>query len=304
MRSCRESRLSQRGEVMPVDPGKRRNRVLLRAGGPLVADVRGLTFPLDDDATFLSYFGVNEPSAVDYRVEITCGDLPRSAWRTSQVESVVVNHESRIVDLRMTELAATLDLGNRVVYGHLKGPWPGALGVLLRNACQLYGLETRRTLFLHASCVERGGEAYVFMGRSGAGKTTAATLSRSAGVSSLIREEITCIGDFADGAPLCVYALPYREKNRLSATRPAAIPLRGLYWLEQAEGDSVERIGVPEQVKRLAMATSICVRDEMFMIPALELAQELVRRVPVRVLRFRKSVEFWHAIDGDLAFEV
>ena len=98
--------------------------------------------------------------------------------------------------------------------------------------------------------------------------------------------------------------MPYREKNRLSATRPAAIPLRGLYWLEQAEGDSVERIGVPEQVKRLAMATSICVRDEMFMIPALELAEELVRRVPVRVLRFRKSAEFWHAIDGDLAFEV
>jgi hypothetical protein len=49
------------------------------------------------------------------------------------------------------------------------------------------------------------------------------------------------------------------------------------------------------------MAMSICVRDEMFMIPALELAEQLVRRVPVRVLRFRKSAEFWGAIDEDLA---
>ena len=286
---------------MRAELADRRGSVLLRAGGPLVADVRGLTFPLDDDAGCLSHFRVDEPSAVDYRVEVTCGDLPRSAWRASQVESISVNRESRTIDLRMTELAATFDLGNRIVHGHLNGPWPGALGVLLRNASQLLGLEMQRAMFLHASSVERGGEAFVFMGRSGAGKTTAAVLSQRAGVSSLIREEITCLGDFTDAAPLRVFALPFREKNRLSASRPVSFPLRGLYWLEQADTDSVERMNVPEQVKRLAMATSICVRDEMFMIPALQLAEQLVRRTPVRVLRFRRSADFWRAIDEDLA---
>ncbi len=266
-----------------------------------MADVRGLTFPLGEDATWLNRFQVSEPGAVDYRVEMTCGGLPRSSWRKSQVESVSVDSTLRTIDLTMTELSAMFDLRNHFVRCHLKGPWPSALDVLLRNSSQLFSLETQRAMFVHASSVERGGEAYVFMGRSGAGKTTAAVVSRGAGISSVIREELTCIGDFADSAPLRVFALPFREKNRMSATSPAAFPLRGIYWLEQAEVDSVERIGVPEQVKRLAMATSICVRDEMFMIPALELAEELVSRVPVRVLRFRKSAEFWHAIDEDLA---
>ncbi len=207
----------------------------------------------------------------------------------------------RTVELAMTELTATFDLTNRVVRGRLMGPWSGALEVLLKSASQLYALETRRALFLHASCVERGGLGYAFMGRSGAGKTTAAMLSRSAGVASLIREEITCLGDFADSAPLRVFALPFREKNRLSAPRPSAVPLRGLYWLEQGDVDVVNHISVANQVKCLAMATSIGVRDPIFMIPALELGERLVRRVPVRVLRFRKSPEFWRAIDEDLA---
>jgi hypothetical protein len=272
---------------MPADPANQRGRLLLRAGGPLVADVRGLTFPLDDANTCLRRFQVDGRSAADYGVDVSCGDLPRSAWRRSEVESVSVDAARRTVNLTMAELSATFDLRNRMVQGRLKGPWPDALGVLLRNASQLFGLETRKALFLHASCVDRGGEAYVFMGRSEAGKTTAAMLSQGAGVASLMREELTCLGDFVDDAPLRAFALPFREKNRLSATRPAAVPLRGLYWLQQADADAVERISVPEQVKRLAMATSICIRD--------------VRRVPVRVLRFRKSAEFWHAIDEDLA---
>jgi hypothetical protein len=286
---------------MPADSANQRNHLLFCAGGPLVAAVSGLTFSLDDADTCLSRFQVGELAAIDFRVDVSCGDLPRSAWRRSEVESVSVDVARRTVSLTMAELSATFDLRNRIVQGRLKGPWPGALEVLLRNASQLFGLETRKALFLHASCVDRRGEAYVFMGRSEAGKTTAAMLSQGGGVASLMREEFTCLGDFVDDAPLRAFALPFREKNRLSATRPAAVPLRGLYWLQQADADVVERISVPEQVKRLAMATSICIRDEMFMIPALELAEQLVRRVPVRVLRFRKSAEFWRAIDEDLA---
>jgi hypothetical protein len=288
-------------EVMPTDLADQPNGVLLRAGGPLVADIRGLTFALDGDGSCLDRFQVGEASNVDYRVEVSCGGLPRSAWRRSEVQSVSVERSLRIVHLTMTELAATFDLGNRVVRSHLEGPWPGALEVLLRNASQLFGLESRRTLFLHAACVERGGEAYVFMGRSGSGKTTVALLSQSAGMASVVREELTCLGDLADGAPLCAFALPFREKKRVSARLPAAIPLRGLYWLEQADVDAVVRVATPEQVRRIAMATSLGVRDKLFMIPALQLCEQLVRRIPLRVLRFRKSVDFWRAIDDDLA---
>ena len=100
----------------------------------------------------------------------------------------------------------------------------------------------------------------------------------------MLREEMTAVGDLSRAEPVRVFTLPSVEEHGLSAG-PAAVPLRGLYWLQQDSVDSVNRISVP---------------DEMLMIPALELAEQLVRRVPVRVLRFRKSAEFWKAIDEDL----
>ena len=237
----------------------------------------------------------------DFVVDLTHGDLPRGSLVTSGVRSFSVERESRVVYLDMYELTATIELSGRRIGARLSGAWPMAVDVLLRNALQFFGIETGRALILHASSVERGGEGYVFMGHAEAGKSTVAVLSREAGVARLLREEFTCLGLVTGDRPLEVFALPFREKNRLSAASPVAVPLRGLYWLEQASADSVERIGVPEQVRRLAMATSICVRDKMLMIPALELAEQIVRRVPVRVLRFRSrqssgtpSTKTWH----------
>jgi hypothetical protein len=200
----------------------------------------------------------------------------------------------------MNELVARFRLADSHVDARLGGPWVYSLETLLKNAAQIFGLGLGKALHLHASSVDRAGLAYVFLGRSEAGKSTAALTSREAGLARVLREEMTAVGDLSRAEPVRAFTLPSVEEHRLSAG-PAAVPLRGLYWLQQADADAVERISVPEQVKRLAMATSICVRDEMLMIPALELAERLVRRVPVRVLRFRKSADFWHAIDEDLA---
>ena len=67
----------------------------------------------------------------------------------------------------------------------------GALLAALRLACALW-LLPRGGLLLHGACVERDGAAHVFVGESGAGKTT---LSRAlgGGRARVISDELSCV---------------------------------------------------------------------------------------------------------------
>ncbi len=62
----------------------------------------------------------------------------------------------------------------------------------------------------------------MFLGRSGAGKTTAGTLARLAGA-ELISEEIAYVALEPRGARLC--SLPFREKNQAGGSRTRCVPV-------------------------------------------------------------------------------
>lgn len=269
------------------------------AVGSLVADVHGVTFPLDALNSALASFVVNQETPVDFTVTLTCGDAVAPPG-VARVVSADVDDSARLVTMSLSEWSATFDLDRRLVSAHLGGAWATALETLLKSAVQVFALDARSALFVHGASVARGGAGYVFMGRTGAGKSTAALLSADHGESTLLREEVSCIGGVRACGPLTVSSLPFREKNRRSATAPVSFPLRGLFWLVQADKDSVETLPLSEQVRLLAAATTIGVRDRMFMLPALELAEEVARRVPVRVLKFRKDVTFWSVVDSGM----
>ena len=275
---CRQSKLLTTGphfsdECLSQSPRRRQFRAptdmrfstcegALRVNaGALVAAVCGVDFDLEDSESRLSEFVLDRPGPVDFTIDLSHGRVPRSAWRSSGIRSFRVDRRKRTVTLEMPGLTARFDLPGRRVAARLGGPWPRAIESLLRIAIQLFGLETRRSIVLHASCVERNGEGYVFMGRSEAGKTTAATLTNESGCGRLLREEISCVGRL--GTPrseLFVHGLPIAEKNRLSSG-PALARLSGLYWLRQGEVDCVEDLELVQQVKYVAAATAIAVRD-------------------------------------------
>ena len=123
--------------------------------------------------------------------------------------------------------------------------------------------------------------------------------SVEAGIGRILREEMTAVGDLTGDDPLLAFTLPSTEKNRLPV-EPAAVPLRAIYWLVQAEADSVHTIGLPQQVKHLCSAASIGIRHRTMTVAAIELAERLARRVPVKELHFRLAPDFWWAIDSDL----
>ena len=257
-------------------------------------------------ASPVSRFVVPATAATDFTVSLTCGDRSQWEWGTSMVLDTQVDEAARRVRVRKTEWEAEFSLAERSVVAKLEGAWPLALESLLNTALQLFAIETGTALMLHASAVERGGEAFVFAGHSGAGKSTAALLSDAAGRARFLREELVFVTGLGvtglGGEPIQVASLPLSEK-RVSLDGPERVPLRGIYWLQQADEDGVDRLSLAESVRRIVAIATIGVRHRMLMLPALDLAEEVARGVPVKTLRFRKSAEFWDAIDADLAID-
>ncbi len=96
----------------------------------------------------------------------------------------------------------------------------GALLSALRLACALW-LLPRGGLLLHGACVERDGFAHVFVGESGAGKTT---LSRAlAGPSTrVISDEVSCVKEGR------VFGHPFPRRLGDGSAPDAGLPLRAL----------------------------------------------------------------------------
>jgi hypothetical protein len=268
------------------------------AVGALVAELRGASFLDDAHSDVLGRFSVAPDTQPDFVVDISWGDLPLADWHTSAVRRFEMDADRLVVRMEADELTASFDIPRRCVEVHLAGAWPRALVAPLTRASQLFGLTTGKALHLHASAVERDGWAYIFMGHSEAGKSTVAFLSRDAGVGRIMREEMTAVGDLSSDEPPAAHTLPSTEKNRLPA-EPAAVPLRAIYWLVQAEADSVQTVDLPQQVRHLCSAASIGIRHRTLTVAAIELAERLARRVPVKELRFRPTPDFWQAIDYD-----
>ncbi len=108
-----------------------------------------------------------------------------------------------------------------------------------------------------------------------------------------------CVGGPSGARRPAIHTVSLRERHRLVGG-PSSVPLRRLYVLRQAPFDAVELLAAPAAVQALASSATIGVRDELLMLPALELASSLARSVPVKLLHFRESPSFWEAIEQDL----
>jgi len=143
---------------------------------------------------------------------------------------------------------------------------------------------------LHAATVIRNGQAYVFSGRSGAGKSTVASLSPSG---SVFTDEISLLKR-VDGK-WRAFGTPFWGEFRADGTNCSA-PLAGIFRLLQSPENRVEPLRPAELVKALlpcVLFFSSRVGDHQRL---LEILATTSREVPGYNLQFQKNRSFWEVI--------
>lgn len=184
----------------------------------------------------------------------------------------------------------------RLLLGDLQAEFRGvrheyALDSLIRILLTV-ALLPKQGFLLHASSVVRDGRAYIFMGRSGAGKSTVASLSPEG---SVLTDEISLLR--LERGAWRAHGTPFWGEFR-AAGHNHNYPVAGIYCLTQAPEDKV----IPLRPKELLRAMLPCV---LFFSPAqeanealLNILMKFVHEVPCFRLHFRKGKAFWDEVLG------
>jgi hypothetical protein len=99
---------------------------------------------------------------------------------------------------------------------------------------------------LHASTAHLDGRAFVFVGHSGAGKTTISEIALAAGA-AILSDDRTIVG-VRDGHPIA-WGTPWHGTGRRSSSRTA--PIAGLFLLVQSDAERVVPVPAGRAFKEL-----------------------------------------------------
>jgi hypothetical protein len=145
-------------------------------------------------------------------------------------------------------------------------------------------------LLLHAATVLHQSRAYVFMGRSGAGKSTVAALSPKG---SVLTDEISLIR-FAEGV-WRAYGTPFWGEFR-AAGRNISAPLAGIFSLVQARENRRTLLPGKAALSALLANTLFFSNARKDRDKLLAIQSELLSTVPVYRLEFRKEESLWEVV--------
>lgn len=149
-------------------------------------------------------------------------------------------------------------------------------------------------LVLHSSAALGGERAWLFVGRSGAGKSTAARLSLEAG-RAVLSDDLNALVRTGDG--FRAVALPFTGDLDPAVARQGRFRVAGLCRLEQAPAHEVADLSHAQLVSLLAACSPFLNADPLHADPLLERASEIAAAVPSCVLRFRRDAGFWDVLD-------
>jgi len=139
--------------------------------------------------------------------------------------------------------------------------------------------------FLHAAALVDGSGAHVFFGPSGSGKTTVAGLVGE----GVITDETAAIRP--SGGGYRVSGVPWRGQ-------PLSASLGGLFRLRKAPDASFIRLSPAEAVRQLLPSVLFARPDAPDIARFLEIAGDLVTRVPCYEMRFTPDRSFWDRMPG------
>ena len=148
---------------------------------------------------------------------------------------------------------------------------------------------------LHAAAILHDGGVHLFLGASGAGKSTISRLSAEVG-RRVLSDDMNFVRPSIDG--YLVEKVPYTGTFAQDDEPSGAWPLRAVHRLAQAPGHAVAPLGTAAATAAL-MGSAVSVNQDPFRRDALLTALErLARTVPVSALEFRCDPGFWDILDS------
>lgn len=145
-------------------------------------------------------------------------------------------------------------------------------------------------LLFHSSCVIEEGRAHIFMGHSGAGKSTAAKLSYPR---KLLSDEATILKITEEN--ITVFNSPFRSELQ-STDHQENCPLASIQLLEQSRSNN--RLKLKKSEALLQITDKVFFWSYRAEEPAkiFRLLKLVVNEIPVYELHFQKNNTFWELI--------
>lgn len=145
------------------------------------------------------------------------------------------------------------------------------------------------TLLVHSSVVENSGKAYMFLGKSGQGKSTHSDMwVKYIEGSTLINDDNPVIRIADDGTPI-VYGSPWSGKRPIY--KNVQYPIGGFAAIEQEKENSIKREEIPVAFGILLSSMSTMKFDKDIHMKICGTISKILSRIPVHTLYCRADKE-------------
>ena len=148
----------------------------------------------------------------------------------------------------------------------------------------------RHGFLLHAASVVRDGCAHIFTGRSGAGKSTIASLSPPG---SVLTDEISLLRCHRSGWH--AHGTPFWGEFRAAGLN-RRFPVAGIYVLVQASENHVEPLSPREGLRAILPNVLFFSSNKPMTEELLRVMAEAAETIPFYRLHFRRDSSFWRII--------
>lgn len=236
------------------------------------------------------------------------GSLPTDVRRLDPAVFRPVPHPLFAFELTQTNRPDGIDLlGWRLVARlGLAGGLSGTLGLArsadligmgeLENYLRFlaaYSLLGSGGLLMHSACVLHRREAYLFLGRSGAGKTTLSSLALEAGM-QVLSDDMNAL---MPGTPPSVHRLPFAGTLGQSAGDAGVHPVRAICWLVKGQRVACAPMAASVALARVAACAPYVNTDPFRAARLLDALASLVVKVPVLTLTFPRRADVLRIIE-------
>ncbi len=167
---------------------------------------------------------------------------------------------------------------------------PYSLDTVLRILHSLI-LAERGGFLLHAASAICDGQAFLFSGVSGAGKTTMTRLAPPD--VTLLTDEISYLRPSAGG--YAAFGTPFAGELARSGENCTA-PVSALFFLEQGPKNRIDEISSAEAVQRLMRNILFFAEDHVLVEKLFSTACDFVAKVPIRRLTFYPDGRVWSEV--------